>query len=133
MPFYVPNQTISRFTDSPDYQGVSAGRLNEKRKEHYEDILNGVAKHSSETERRADEAERICEKMKRRSIWKSISGRRWKRSFRRDGLGLYAELPNTVEGLVPVSSLRSIILSSMKKTLRWSANTQAKPISWARR
>ena len=41
------------------------GRLNEKRKEHYEDILNGVAKHSSETERRADEAERICEKMKK--------------------------------------------------------------------
>lgn len=57
------------------------GRLTEKRKEHYEDILNGVAKHSSETERRADEAERICEKMKRRSIWKSISGRRWKQSF----------------------------------------------------
>ena len=32
LPFYVPNQTISRFTDSPDYQGVSAGTVKRKAK-----------------------------------------------------------------------------------------------------
>ena len=30
LPFYVPNQAISRFADSPDYQGVSAGTVNRK-------------------------------------------------------------------------------------------------------
>ena len=100
------------------------GRLNEKRKEHYEDILNGVAKHSSETERRADEAERICEKMKKAQYMEKHIGEtmafmqsfriRWKDWFR-------------------YRACAAIILSSMKKTLRWSANTQAKPISWAKR
>ena len=32
--------------------------MNDKRIEHYDKILNEVAKHSSETERRAEEAER---------------------------------------------------------------------------
>ena len=41
------------------------GRLNEKRIEHYEHILPEVAKHSSEMERRADEAERETIKMKK--------------------------------------------------------------------
>lgn len=31
--FYVPNQAISRFADSPDYQGVSAGTVKRKAKE----------------------------------------------------------------------------------------------------
>ena len=37
------------------------GRLNEKRIEHYNALLPEVAKHSSEMERRADEAERETE------------------------------------------------------------------------
>ena len=65
------------------------GRLTEKRKEHYEDILNGVAKHSSETERRADEAERICEKMKKGAVYgKAYRGDDGSGHFRCDGLGL---------------------------------------------
>ena len=32
LPFYVPNQAISRFADSPDYQGVSAGTVKRKAK-----------------------------------------------------------------------------------------------------
>ena len=84
------------------------GRLNEKRKEHYEDILNGVAKHSSETERRADEAERICEKMKKAQYMEKHIGETMEAVISGvTGWGFYAELPNTVEGLVPVSSLRS--------------------------
>ena len=84
------------------------GRLNEKRKEHYEDILNGVAKNSSETERRADEAERICEKMKKAQYMEKHIGETMEAVISGvTGWGFYAELPNTVEGLVPVSSLRS--------------------------
>ena len=84
------------------------GRLTEKRKEHYEDILNGVAKHSSETERRADEAERICEKMKKAQYMEKHIGETMEAVISGvTGWGFYAELPNTVEGLVPVSSLRS--------------------------
>ena len=64
------------------------GRLNEKRKEHYEDILNGAAKHSSETERRADEAERICEKMKKAQYMEKHRGDDGSGHFRCDGLGL---------------------------------------------
>lgn len=41
------------------------GRLNDKRIEHYNEILPEVAKHSSEMERRADEAERETDKLKK--------------------------------------------------------------------
>ncbi len=43
------------------------GRLNEKRIDHYNEILPEVAKHSSEMERRADEAERETDKIGRAS------------------------------------------------------------------
>lgn len=41
------------------------GRLNEKRIDHYNALLPEVAKHSSEMERRADEAERETDKLKK--------------------------------------------------------------------
>ena len=41
------------------------GRLTAERVEHYESILSEVAKHASETERRADEADRETEKLKK--------------------------------------------------------------------
>ena len=73
-----------------------------------QDILNGVAKHSSETERRADEAERICEKMKKAQYMEKHIGETMEAVISGvTGWGFYAELPNTVEGLVPVSGLRS--------------------------
>lgn len=49
------------------------GRLGEKRIGHYTQILPEVAKHASEMERRADEAERETIKLKKCSIWKTIS------------------------------------------------------------
>jgi len=82
------------------------GRLNEQRIQHYRGILPEVAKHSSETERRADEAERETDKLKKVEYMEDhidecfegvISGvTSW---------GIYVELPNTVEGLVHVSRL----------------------------
>lgn len=82
------------------------GRMNEKRIEHYEKLLPEVAKHSSEMERRADEAERETVKLKKVEYMEQYIGE----SF--DGVisgvtewGFFVELPNTVEGLVRVTSL----------------------------
>ena len=82
------------------------GRMNEKRMAHYDKILPEVAKHSSETERRAEEAEREVDKMKKaeymadhigEEFWGVVSGiTAW---------GLYVELANTIEGLVHITSL----------------------------
>ena len=41
------------------------GRMNEKRRMHYESILDEVAKQASQTERRAEEAERETVKLKK--------------------------------------------------------------------
>lgn len=82
------------------------GRMDEDRAAHYREILGEVAKQSSNTERRADEAERETEKLKKVEYMEERVGQ----SF--DGVisgvtnwGIYVELPNTVEGLVHVSKL----------------------------
>ena len=82
------------------------GRMNAEKIAHYEGILPEVAKHSSETERRADEAERETEKLKKVEYMEQhigevfggvISGvTEW---------GFFVELPSTVEGLVHVTAL----------------------------
>lgn len=82
------------------------GRLNIERMSHYRDILNEVARHSSETERRADDAERETDKLKKVEYMEERIG------YEYDGIisgittwGIYVELPNTVEGLIHVSKL----------------------------
>ena len=82
------------------------GRLLEKRIEHYQEILPQVAKHSSEMERRADEAERETEKLKKVQYMEDKIGQIF------DGVisgitawGIYVELPDTVEGMIHVSRL----------------------------
>ena len=83
------------------------GRLNEQRIAHYQEILPQVAKHSSDTERRADEAERETDKLKKVQYMEKHIGEIFEGVV--SGVtnwGLYVELPNTVEGLVHVSSLK---------------------------
>ena len=82
------------------------GRMNGERMEHYRKILEEVTKHASETERRADEAERETVKLKKVEYMSDrignvytgvISGvTKW---------GMYVELPNTIEGLVHVTNM----------------------------
>nr|WP_308626174.1 ribonuclease R [uncultured Eisenbergiella sp.] len=82
------------------------GRLEESRTAHYEQILPQVAKQSSQSERRADEAERETEKLKKTEYMESHIGEIYEGVI--SGVtawGLYVELPNTVEGLVHVSML----------------------------
>ncbi|MDD6306963.1 MAG: ribonuclease R [Clostridiales bacterium] len=82
------------------------GRMNAKKIEHYEKILPEVAKHSSEMERRADEAERETEKLKKVEYMSEHIGEVFEGVI--SGVtewGFYVELPNTIEGLVHVTSL----------------------------
>lgn len=82
------------------------GKMNEKRQSHYEKILPEVAKHSSEMERRADEAERETEKMKKVEYMSGHIGEVFEGVISGvTGWGMYVELPNTVEGLVHITSL----------------------------
>ena len=82
------------------------GRMNHKRMAHYETILPEVAKHSSETERRADEAERETEKLKKAQYMAEHIGEVYEGVISGvTSYGMYVELPNTVEGLVHVTSL----------------------------
>ena len=82
------------------------GGLTEKRIKHYNDILPDVAKQASTTERRADDAERDVEKLKKTEYMSYRIGQIF------DGVissitawGIYVELPDTVEGMVHVNNL----------------------------
>ena len=82
------------------------GRLDEERIAHYREILPEVAKHSSETERRADEAERETDKLKKAEYMEERIGEIYEGVI--SGItawGVYVELPNTVEGFIHVSRL----------------------------
>ena len=82
------------------------GKMTEAKMSHYEEILDEVARQSSATERRAEEAERETIKMKKAEYMESQIGEIFEGVI--SGVtdwGLYVELPNTVEGLVHVNSL----------------------------
>lgn len=82
------------------------GRLNEKRIEHYNEILPEVAKHSSEMERRADEAERETNKLKKVEFMEAHIGETFEGVISSiTTWGIYVELPNTIEGMIHVSML----------------------------
>ena len=82
------------------------GRMNAGKIDHYEKILPEVAKHSSEMERRADEAERETDKLKKVEYMEERIGQVFEGVI--SGVtewGFYVELPNTIEGLVHVTTL----------------------------
>lgn len=82
------------------------GKLKENRIEHYEKRLPEVAKHASKMERRAEEAERETDKLKKAEYMADRIGEIYEGVI--SGVtqwGIYVELPNTVEGLVHVSTL----------------------------
>ena len=82
------------------------GRLNEKRIAHYNDILPEVAKNSSDMERRADEAERETDKLKKVEYMEARIGEIYEGVISSiTAWGVYVELPNTIEGMIHVSML----------------------------
>ncbi len=84
------------------------GRLSREGKtDHYKEILDEVAQQSSVCERRADEAERESDKLKKAEYMSYHLGEEFEGIISGvTGWGFYVELPNTVEGLVHVNTLR---------------------------
>ena len=81
--------------------------ISEKRIKHYDRILPDVALRSSMMERRADEAEREVDKMKKAEYMEQFMGETFEGVI--SGMntwGMYVELPNTVEGMVHVTALK---------------------------
>ena len=82
------------------------GKLNEERKHHYLELLPEVAKQSSSMERRADEAERETEKLKKVQYMEAYIGEEFEGIISSvTAWGMYVELPNTVEGMIHISKL----------------------------
>ena len=80
--------------------------MNEDREDHYGEILPKVAAQCSERERRAEEAEREVEKMKKAEYMKGHIGEEYRGVI--SGVtkwGVYVELPNTIEGLAHVADM----------------------------
>ena len=79
---------------------------NEKRFAHYSRILPDVAMQSSLRERRADEAERDCMKLKKCQYMKNFLGESFPGTI--SGLteyGIYVTLENGIEGMIPLRML----------------------------
>ncbi|MGZ7204964.1 S1 RNA-binding domain-containing protein, partial [Streptococcus pyogenes] len=71
---------------------------------HFESVIPEIAKQTSSLERRAIEAEREVESMKKAEFMQEFVGEEF------DGVvssvvkfGLFVELPNTVEGLIHIT------------------------------
>jgi ribonuclease R len=82
------------------------GKLGKKRIEHYEAILPEVAVSTSKNERRADETERMVDKMKKAEYMKKYVGEVFEGVISgMTGWGMFVTLPNTVEGQIRLSDL----------------------------
>ena len=82
------------------------GRMSDKKASHYFEILDHVSHECSVLERRADEAERETDKLKKAEYMKSRIGNEYEGVI--SGVtewGIYVELPDTIEGMVHVSKL----------------------------
>lgn len=82
------------------------GRLDEERMRHYTMLLPNVADQSSKTERRAQEAENEVNKLKKVQYMEERVGQVYQGVI--SGItswGIYVELPNTIEGMIRISSL----------------------------
>lgn len=82
-------------------------RMNDAKKAYYEEFLAQVAEQSSVLERRAEEVERETVKLKKAEYMADRIGDVFEGVISGvTGWGIYVELPNSVEGLVHVSSLK---------------------------
>ena len=104
------------------------GRLQrEGRTEHYREILETVAEQSSVCERRAQEAERESDRLKKAEYMSYHLGEEYEGIISGvTAYGFYVELPNTVEGLVHVTSLRDDYYSYNEETYELSGELSKK-------
>ena len=85
---------------------VIRGRMSEERIRHYREILGDVSDRCSQTERRADEVERETVKLKEAQYMSFHIGEEFEGIISSvTAWGMYVELPNTIEGLVPMAKM----------------------------
>ena len=107
------------------------GRMNDTRKAHYEKILPEVALHASKRERLAEEAERETDKLKKVEYMEERIGQVFEGVI--SGVqewGFYVELPNTVEGLVHVTSLTDDFYHYEESSYEMIGERTNKPVSY---
>lgn len=81
--------------------------MNEEKTLHYQNILPEVTKQASDTERRAEEAERETIKLKKAEYMSRRIGRVYEGVIASiTAWGIYVELPNTIEGMVHVANMQ---------------------------
>ncbi len=111
------------------------GRLQREGKtEHYREILEHVAEQSSVCERRAQEAERESDRLKKAEYMSYHLGEIF------DGIisgvtayGFYVELPNTVKASFILRHCQMIIMNSMRKTMNFAESLRRKFTIWGRK
>lgn len=86
---------------------IGSGKVDAKILQKWEEEIPEIAEHSSHRERRAVDAEREVEKMKKAEFMEEHVGEQFEgivSSVTR--FGLFVELPNTIEGLIHISTLK---------------------------
>lgn len=98
---------------------VIEGRLTENRIKHYDSMLSEIAYHCSTTERTSDDAERETDRLKMAQYMQEHIGEEY------NGLisgvtswGIYVELENTVEGMVPLNEIDDDFYEYEEENLR---------------
>jgi ribonuclease R len=82
------------------------GKMNGKRRSHFEALLPEIAKHSSETEREAEKAERDVDDLKMAEYMQDKIGEEYTGMISSvTSFGFFVELENTVEGLISMIDL----------------------------
>ena len=84
-----------------------AKKLRKKRRAYYDGLLPALCGSLSRLERRADEVEREVDKLKKVQFMTSHVGEEFSGVV--SGVtkwGIYVALPNTIEGMIPISSMR---------------------------
>ena len=100
---------IRRYPDLQVHRIIKAvlrGKMTDEKVSHFEEILPEVAKHSSETERLAETAEREAIKIKKAEYMEGHLGETFVGTVTSiTNFGMYVTLDNTVEGLIRFSDM----------------------------
>lgn len=98
---------------------VIEGKLTENRIKHYDSMLSEIAYHCSTTERTSDDAERETDRLKMAQYMQEHIGEEYKGLISGvTGWGIYVELENTVEGMVPLNEIDDDFYEYEEENLR---------------
>ncbi|WP_203649668.1 ribonuclease R [Secundilactobacillus yichangensis] len=108
-----PDTMVHRLIHFYEENGV-----NDNSKERYADLLEEIGTHSSEMERRAVDAERDTDSMKKAEYMADHLGEEFDATVSSVmKFGMFIELPNTVEGLIHISRLTDDYYEYVEKYL----------------